>query len=96
MSELVPGDDVPPDEGELLTYLVSLVEQGRRVAAVQVNAALTMTYWLVGRAISIHVLRRGRAEYGKAIVASLGHKLTERFGPGFGRSNLTRMVTFAR
>lgn len=96
MSELVPRDDVPQDEDDLLAYLVNLVEQGRRVAAVQVNAALTMTYWLVGRAISINVLRSERAEYGKAIVASLGRKLTERFGSGFGRSNLNRMIAFAR
>jgi predicted nuclease of restriction endonuclease-like (RecB) superfamily len=96
MSELIPGDDVPQDEADLLPYLVDLVEHGHRAAAVQVNATLTMTYWLVGRAISIHELRNGRADYGKTIVASLGHQLSERFGCGFGRSNLTRMVAFAR
>lgn len=84
MSELVPGEDIPTDGDALLAYLVDLVEHGRRVAAVQVNATLTMTYWLVGRAISIHSVRSGRAEYGKSIVASLGHPLSERFGPGSG------------
>ena len=49
MTELVPGDDVPEDEEALLGYLVHIVEEGRRVAAVQVNATLTVTYWLVGR-----------------------------------------------
>ena len=33
MTELVPIDDVPQDEGALLTYLVDLIERGRRVAA---------------------------------------------------------------
>ena len=43
MSELVPGDDIPEEEQALLGYLVHIVEEGRRVAAVQVNAPLTVT-----------------------------------------------------
>lgn len=43
MSNLVPRDDVPQDEADLLDYVVDLVEQSRRFAAVQVNAALTPT-----------------------------------------------------
>jgi len=96
MSELVPTDDIPDDEGELVDYLLELVKQGRRTAAIQVNATLTMTYWLVGRAISIHVLRDGRADYGKQIVASLGRQLSDHLGAGYGRSNLARMISFAR
>ncbi|WOQ16367.1 PDDEXK nuclease domain-containing protein [Raineyella sp. W15-4] len=96
MTDLVPRDDIPADEEGLFDYVVEIVEQGRRVAASQVNATLTMTHWLVGRAISIHVLRNERAEYGKMIVATLGRKLTERYGSGYGRSNLNRMVAFFR
>lgn len=96
MSELLPSEEVPDDEASLLKYLVGIIEEGQRVAAVQVNTTLTMTYWLVGRAISVNTLRNGRAEYGKQIVGSLSHELTARFGAGFDRSNLTRMVSFAR
>ena len=96
MSELVPGDDIPQDGEALLGYLVNLVEQGRRVAAAQVNAALTLTYWLVGRAISVNTLQNGRADYGREILASLGQELGTRFGAGFDQSNLSRMVSFAR
>jgi predicted nuclease of restriction endonuclease-like (RecB) superfamily len=96
VSELVPGDDVPDDEDALLRYLVNIVAQGRRVAAVQVNAALTLTYWLVGRAISINTLRSGRADYGREILGTLSQELGSRFGAGFDPSNLSRMVAFAR
>jgi predicted nuclease of restriction endonuclease-like (RecB) superfamily len=96
MSELVPGDDIPEGEEALLGYLVGIVEEGRRVAAVQVNSMLTMTYWLVGRAISVNTLRNGRADYGRRILGSLSQELTSRFGAGFDQSNLSRMVTFAR
>ncbi len=96
MSELLPRDEIPDDEVALLGYIVGIVEEGQRVSAVHVNATLTMTYWLVGRAISINTLHSGRAEYGKEILGSLSHELTDRFGAGFDRSNLTRMVIFAR
>jgi predicted nuclease of restriction endonuclease-like (RecB) superfamily len=96
MSELVPGDDVPQDEDALLAYLIDVVESGRHVAAVQVNATLTMTYWHVGRAIAVNTLRDGRAEYGQQVVATLSHQLKARFGSGFDRTNVIRMVTFAR
>lgn len=96
MSELVPRDDVPQDEEALLSYLIDLVEQGRRASAVQVNVTLTMTYWLVGRAISVNTLRSGRADYGRQILATLSPELGARFGKGFEQSNLARMVRFTR
>ncbi|GAA1505813.1 PDDEXK nuclease domain-containing protein [Nocardioides humi] len=62
----------------------------------RVNAALTMTYWLVGRAILVNTLRNSRAEYGRQIVATLSHQLKARFGRGFDRTNVVRMVALAR
>ncbi|HEY7042932.1 MAG TPA: PDDEXK nuclease domain-containing protein [Nocardioidaceae bacterium] len=96
MSELVPGDDVPDDEKALLDYLVGIVEHGRRVASVQVNSTLTITYWLVGRAISINALSSRRADYGREILGTLSQELGARFGAGFDSTNLSRMVAFAR
>jgi predicted nuclease of restriction endonuclease-like (RecB) superfamily len=55
-----------------------------------------MTYWHVGRAIAVNTLRDGRAEYDQQIVATLSHQLRARFGSGFDRTNVVRMVTFAR
>lgn len=37
-----------------------------------------------------------RAECGAQILVTLSHELTERYGRGFDRPNLTRMVKFAR
>jgi hypothetical protein len=55
-----------------------------------------MTYWLVGRAISINTLRDGRANYGKKILGTLSQELSDRFGAGFDQTNLSRMIQFAR
>jgi hypothetical protein len=37
MSELVPTDDIPQGSEAFVAYVVALVEQGRRVAAVQMT-----------------------------------------------------------
>ncbi len=63
----------------MLDYLIQIVEQGRHAAAVQVNTTLTVTYWLVGRAISINTLQNGRAEYGKRIVDSVSTTIDDPF-----------------
>lgn len=96
MTELIPSDDIPDGEDALFAYIADLVEQGRRVAAAQTNAALTLTYWLIGRAISTNVVRKQRADYGKQIYATLSRRLTPRFGRGFEPTSLRRMVQFTQ
>ena len=96
VTDLTPRDDIPDDEDALLAYLTSLIEQAQRVASTQVNATLTMRNWLIGRAINTNILRNARADYGKQIVVSLARQLTERFGGGFDRPTVFRMMQFAQ
>jgi hypothetical protein len=81
---------------DLFDRVASLIEQGRRHAAAQVNAAMTMTYWQVGRTIDADILAERRADYGKQVVVSLGRQLTARYGSSYGARNLRRMIQFAR
>lgn len=52
--------------------------------------------WHIGRMIDVDVLKQDRADYGQEIVATLSQQLTRRFGQGFDRTKLTRMVRFAQ
>lgn len=81
---------------ELVERVSSLIDQAREQVASYANATLTMTYWQIGSLIDTEVLRGERADYGSQILVSLAHELTERFGRGFDRPNLSRMVKFAR
>jgi len=89
-------DDSTLGDESLFEAASRLIDEGRRVAASSVNAALTMTYWHLGRLINGEVVSRRRAEYGKQIVVSLAQQLTARFGSGFHKTNLSRMMAFAR
>lgn len=59
-----------------------------------INVGLTLMYWNIGKRINEEVLKQERAEYGKAIVATLSQQLTEEYGKGYTEKSLRRMIQF--
>jgi len=84
------------EPGTLLDRVALLVDRTRGFVAAQTNAALTLMHWQIGRMIDVEVLKEQRAEYDQEIVATLSRQLTARYGRGFGRANLHRMVQFSQ
>jgi hypothetical protein len=79
----------------LLADVVDVIVDARRAAARTVNAAMTTTYWFIGRRI-IEEEQRGsaRADYGVQLVKCLALDLSKRFGRGFSKRNLWQMRAF--
>ena len=72
-----------------------LLDSARAQSARSVNAILTVTYWLIGRrVIEFEQSGKKRAEYGEQILEQLADDLTEKYGRGFGKSNLFLMRSF--
>ena len=90
------AESVSADGGELVEQVSALIDQAQAFAAAQVNATLTLRNWYIGRMIDVAVLREGRAGHDQELVASLGRQLTARYGRGFERANLYRMVQFSQ
>ena len=81
----------------LLSGMVSLIEEARRVSAQTINAIITATYWEMGRRIVENEQSgRRRAGYGEALLKKLSADLTSKFGRGFSRQNLQQMRQFYR
>lgn len=78
----------------LLTEITALIEESRGQVARTVNSVLTMLYWQIGKKINHEVLKGGRAQYGKQIVATLSGQLQQAYGKGFSRPALNRMCLF--
>jgi len=76
----------------LLEQISETCTRGRIQAVQAVNAHITETYWQVGRDI-VEFEQGGkiRADYGRALIASLAKDLGLRHGKGFSRSNLVYM-----
>lgn len=79
----------------LVNEISVLLQKGREQAAKAVNTLLVQTYWLIGR----HIVEfeqgdKEKAEYGSNLLDQLSKDLTQRYGRGFSRSNLSYMRRF--
>ena len=90
------AESVSASGGELVDQVSALIEQAQAFAATQVDATLTLRNWYIGRMIDVAVLREGRAGHDQELVASLAQQLTSRYGRGYDRTNLYRMVRFSQ
>ena len=90
------AESVSAEDGDLVERVSALIDQAQSFAAVQVNATLTLRNWYIGRMIDVAVLREGRAGHDQELVASLAQQLTARYGRGYDRTNLYRMVRFSQ
>lgn len=91
---LLPAESF--SEAPLVERIARLIERTRTTVATQANAALTIMNWHIGRMIDVEVLRESRAGYDKEIVATLSQQLAIRFGRGYERANLFRMIQFSQ
>ena len=79
----------------LLARVIQEVTKARHLSARVVNAAMTATYWLIGRHIvEYEQAGKARAEYGEALLGKIATDLTARFGKGFSTRNLEQMRLF--
>jgi len=92
------GDNLPerPDGyDDVLGSIVTLLETTRRATARAVNAAMTATYWELGRRlVEYEQGGESRAAYGAAVLEGLAEDLSTRFGRGFSVRNLRSMRQF--
>ena len=83
------------DYDGLLSGVVSLIKEARRVSARTVNAIMTATYWEIGhRIVESEQEGKRRAGYGEELLQKLSADLTGRFGRGFSPDNLENMRRF--
>lgn len=81
----------------LLNDASNIIEQAKRTAYAAVNVTLVARNWLLGKRIAeedLHGMQR--AEYGKQVIQKLSVQLTEKYGEGFGTTNLRHFVDFSK
>lgn len=99
MEEMI--NQISPAELEQIGYRITegvghIIEQSKHTIAVYLNSEVSMTYWCIGKYIAGELDAIGEEKYGSKIVATLSHQLTERFGKGYTRDAIFRMVKVAR
>ncbi|MFA5845643.1 MAG: PDDEXK nuclease domain-containing protein [Thermodesulfovibrionales bacterium] len=80
---------------KLYENIKALLLEARSAASRNINTAMVMTYFEIGRMIVEHEQEGAkRAEYAKETLKSLSQKLTAEFDRGFSVDNLQRMRVF--
>jgi len=72
----------------------NVLETARAKAYSSVNFYMVQAYWNIGKMIVEEQHGNERAEYGDFIIKELSKKLTEDYGSGFDKTNLSRMKKF--
>jgi len=82
-------------KGALFDRVVGILEQARSGVVRAVNSHMVLAYWLIGREIVQEIQGgKGRADYGRQLLAELALKLTKRYGAGFSETSLKYFRTF--
>lgn len=82
-------------ENTLFKNLKMIIRQTKDAVATQVNSALTMMYWKIGKTINDDVLKNERGKYGEQVVKKIALRLVEEFGSSYSEKNLRKMMRFA-
>jgi predicted nuclease of restriction endonuclease-like (RecB) superfamily len=80
---------------QLFNRIKQIVEDSRREIAYTINAALTITYWNVGKVIWNDILNNQRATYGQEVIANLSKQLTREYGKGWSAKHLQHCLRIA-
>ena len=86
---------VTPTDDALFGDVAGLIDTARTRAAAAVNTELVMLYWSIGKRVREEILGGQRAAYGEQVVKRLAVRLTERYGRGWSRRSVERMMRFA-
>ena len=80
----------------LLNDISTIIKQSRYGVASTVNSAIVMLYWTIGKRINDEVLKGDRASYGEQVVSDISKDLTLKFGKGYNKASLFRMLRFVK
>lgn len=80
---------------DIFKHIAVMIEEARKSVARSVNSEMCTTYYEIGRMIVEEEMKGSdRAQYGKKVINSLSHYLTEKFGKGFSVTNLKNCRKF--
>lgn len=80
----------------LLGDISNLIDRAKNHIATQFNSTLVLLNWEIGFRIDQDILKHKRADYGKQIISQLAKELQIKYGRGFDRASLFRMVQFSK
>ena len=92
----ISGIDLDQSYQQLFNDIARIISDGKHRVATEVNSTVILIYWSVGKRINDEILQGDRANYGDKIISRISSELTIKFGRGYNKASLFRMVRFAK
>lgn len=80
----------------MATDISKLIDDARIHVSREYNVTQVRLYWLIGRRINEEILKFQRAHYGEQIINTISDFLTQKYGRGYSRPNLFKMLKFSK
>ena len=88
----MPNIEVKKDISILYQDIKTIIDTSKQEVATKVNRTMVLSYWEIGRALKIEILKAKRATYGDEVVKKVSKKLSLEYGRGYSKANLSRMI----
>lgn len=83
---------LPENFETVCNYISDMIENTQYGVFQAVNKGHVMLNWNIGRKLRTEILKNEKAEYGKSIISSFSKNLTQKYGSGYSRAALFRMI----
>ncbi len=80
----------------LFNDISKLIEYAKQHVSKEFNTTLVMLNWHIGIRINQEILKNERASYGQNIIINLAKQLQAKYGNGYDKTSLSRMIKFAK
>ena len=80
----------------LVDEISDLIGSARQKVAREYNSSHVLLCWYIGNRLNKEFVQKDRSEYGEQIIANLSYQLSAKYGKGYSRPNLFRMLKFVR
>ena len=91
-----PTSEIEKFSSVLHTDISKLIEKAKKHIAKEFNSTQVLLNWMIGKRIDEEFLNKKRAKYGEKIIDTIANGLSLKYGRGYGRINLFRMLKFSR
>jgi len=80
----------------LVSDISQLIDNAKLKVAREFNDTQIKLCWVIGNRINSEILNSQKAQYGEQVIEQLADELTSKYGRGFSRPNLFKMVRFTK
>ena len=80
----------------LVSEISQLIDNAKLKVVREYNVTKIQLCWLIGNRINTEILNSQKAQYGEQVIEQLADELTLKYGRGFSRPNLFKMVNMKK